>query len=295
MSATTPVSKNIKKTGHWKRNPWTSSFLMILPALALLLVFYFYPLIKLIPLSLFEKGFTLKYFIRFFSDPLYYRTLLSTLKLCLLVTLCNLAMGYPVAYLLSIVKPRTATILFIFVIVPFWMSILVRTYAWMVLLQRNGIINNLLIQIRLIDKPLRLIYTEFAISLGMIHILLPFMVLPIFSVLKGIDPNFKYAAMTLGASSKKAFFTITFPLSIPGVASGILLVFVQALGFYVTPMLLGGPQNLMISGLIDRQMFRFLNWPFGATISLVLLVITGLFMIGFDRLFGLETINKRMF
>jgi len=268
---------------------------MILPALALLLVFYFYPLIKLIPLSLFEKGFTLKYFIRFFSDPLYYRTLLSTLKLCLLVTLCNLAMGYPVAYLLSIVKPRTATILFIFVIVPFWMSILVRTYAWMVLLQRNGIINNLLIQIRLIDKPLRLIYTEFAISLGMIHILLPFMVLPIFSVLKGIDPNFKYAAMTLGASSKKAFFTITFPLSIPGVASGILLVFVQALGFYVTPMLLGGPQNLMISGLIDRQMFRFLNWPFGATISLVLLVITGLFMIGFDRLFGLETINKRMF
>lgn len=295
MAEKTNFTKNPIKRRSWKQNPFISSLLMALPALILLIVFYFYPLIKLIPLSLFEEGFTLKHFIRFFSEPLYYKTLLSTLRLSLIVTVCIFAMGYPVAYLLSIARPRMAAFLSIFVIVPFWMSILVRTYAWMVLLQRTGIINTFLIRIGLIEEPLRMIYTEFAITLGMIHILLPFLVLPVYSVLKGIDPNLKFAAMTLGASSTTAFFKVTFPLSIPGVASGILLVFVQALGFYVTPMLLGGPQNLMVSGLIDRQMFRFLNWPFGATISLVLLLVTGLFMVGFDRFFGLESINKRMF
>lgn len=283
-----------KAQGTVRNSLWRTAMIMILPSLLLLGVFYFYPLIRLLPQSIYEDGFTMRNFKRFFSEPLYTGTLLRTLKVCAVVTLVNVLVGYPVAYVLSIARPRVARVLMILVIVPFWMSLLVRTYSWMVILQRNGIINRLLMAIGLVESPLKFMYTEFAVSMGMTHILLPFMILPVYSVLAGVDPNLALAAATMGATPWKAFFRVTLPLSMPGVAAGVLLVFVQSLGFYVTPMLLGGPQTLMISSLIDRQMFRLLNWPFGAAISLILLTLALVFMIGFDKVFGLDTIQEKM-
>lgn len=285
----------MKIAGGARRNsPWRSAMIMILPSLLLLAVFYFYPLIRLLPQSVYEDGFTMHNFKRFFSERLYTDTLLRTLKVCAVVTIVNVVMGYPVAYVLSTVKPRVSRILLILVIVPFWMSLLVRTYSWMVMLQRNGVMNKLLMALGLVDSPLKFMYTEFAVAIGMTHILLPFMILPVYSVLSGIDPDLTLAASTMGATPWRAFFRVTLPLSVPGIAAGILLVFVQSLGFYVTPMLLGGPQTLMISSLIDRQMFRLLNWPFGAAISLILLALALVFMIGFDKVFGLDTIQDKM-
>jgi len=179
------------------------------------------------------------------------------------------------------------------IVLSFWISILVRTYSWMVLLQRFGIVNQGLMALGLLKQPIKLMYNQFAVSVGMVHILLPFMILPIYASLKAIDQNLIQAAMSLGASPRQAFLRVTLPLSVNGMAAGVLLVFVQGLGFYVTPMLLGGPQTLMVSSLIDRQMFNYLDWQYGSAISLVLLLCTVLFMLMFDRFFGLETLNKR--
>lgn len=137
-------------------------------------------------------------------------------------------------------------------------------------------------------------YTPAAVLIGMVHILLPYMILPIYSVLRSIDKNLSLAAMSLGASRTKAFLRVTLPLSVPGIASGILLVFIQSLGFYVTPMLLGGAQTLVASGLIDRQIFTFLDWSFGSALGVILLLITVLFLGVFDRFFGMDSLQKRL-
>jgi len=270
-----------------------SPILMVLPALAFLLVFYFYPLALLIPQSFADKGFSLRQFSRLVSDELAVETLLRTVETSMIVTAVTLALGYPVAYLIARVRARTAMILMGVVVLSFWISILVRTYSWMVLLQRFGLVNQALMFLGILAQPARLMYNTIAVSAGMVHILLPFVVLPVYASLKAIDPNLVAAAMSLGAPPAQTFLRVTLPLSLNGVAAGVLLVFVQGLGFYVTPMLLGGPQTLMISSLIDRQMFNYLDWQYGSAISLVLLLCTILFMLVFDRFFGLETLHRR--
>ena len=274
--------------------PWIYPILLVLPSCMFLLIFYFYPLVHLIPQSfLMDGGVSLRQFIRLCGDSLALDTLLSTFKIALAVTAITLGIGYPVAYLISRVRPRTAALLLAVIVLSFWISILVRTYSWMVLLQRFGMVNKGLMALGLLTQPIKLMYNQFAVSVGMVHILLPFMILPIYASLKAMDQNLIQAAMTLGASPRQAFLRVTLPLSVNGMAAGVLLVFVQGLGFYVTPMLLGGPQTLMVSSLIDRQMFNYLDWSYGSAISLVLLLCTVLFMLVFDRCFGLETLNKR--
>jgi putative spermidine/putrescine transport system permease protein len=275
------------------RRRWIFPLLLVLPSFAFLLIFYFYPLTYLIPQSLFERGITLRYFRRLLGDTLALQTLWSTLQLAVTVTAITLCLGYPVAYLIAQVRARTAAILMAVVVLSFWISVLVRTYAWMVLLQRFGIVNQALLALGVLQQPVRLMYNQFAVSVGMVHILLPFMILPVYASLKALDTNLVQAAMTLGASPARTFFRVTLPLTLNGVAAGVLLVFIQALGFYVTPMLLGGPQTLMASSLIDRHMFQYLDWPYSAAISLVLLLCTVVFMLAFDRFFGLETLNRR--
>ena len=266
--------------------------LLVLPSLAFLLVFYFYPLAHLIPQSVFDHGLTIKQFRRFLGDSLAVETLLRTLQISVSVTLITLGIGYPVAYLIARVRTGTASLLMAVIVLSFWISVLVRTYSWMVLLQRFGIVNQTLLALGVLQQPVKLMYNQFAVAVGMVHILLPFMVLPIYASLKAIDQNLVQAAMTLGAPPTRAFLKVTLPLSLNGVAAGVLLVFVQGLGFYVTPMLLGGPQTLMISGFIDRQMFSYLDWSYGSAVSLVLLLCTVVFMLVFDRFFGLETLNR---
>ena len=264
---------------------------MLGPALLILLFLYFYPVIRLLSSSFFDPDFTLKNYAYFFQKPLYLKILLRTLKVASMVTGVALVVAYPLAMFLAEAKGK-ATYLMVCVILPFWTSVLVRTYAWMVLLQFNGMINKMLIGLGIISKPLHIMYNTPAVLVGMVHVLLPFMVLSIYSVLKGIDPNLKLAAYTLGANKVTAFLRVTLPLSMPGVMAGVIFVFVLSLGFFITPALLGGPKVMMIATLIESQINELNNWSFAAAIALILLtctlVILGAFfkVINIDQMFG---------
>lgn len=268
------------------------SLALVFPLLILLTIFYIYPLFNLFPQSLFKGGnFTLEHYQHFFSVPLYSRILFRTIRISFTVTILCLILGYPVAYFLAEIKsPRWGSLFLSCVLLPFWTSILVRTYSWVVLFQTNGLINNFLMSPGLIKKPLELLYTEFAVIVGMVHVLLPFMILPIFSVLKNLDRNLIRAARNLGANYFWVFTMVIFPLSLPGVGAGAMFVFILALGFYITPAILGGPRTLMISTLIDQQINRLFNWDFAGAIAVVLLIATIVMIVMFNKLVGLDKI-----
>jgi ABC-type spermidine/putrescine transport system permease subunit I len=269
-----------------------TSLFLLLPVISLYLIFFIYPLVRLFPISLFQPDFTLDNYIHFIEKPLYVKVLLRTLRVSAIVSTVCLLIGYPVAYLLAFTKGRRRMIYVGCIILPFWTSILVRNYAWIILLQRKGIINTVLQWIELIDKPLRLLYTEPAVQIGMIHFLLPFMILPIYSVLKRIDPNLALAASNLGAKPWSAFFHVTFPLSFPGVGAGLSIVFIIGLGFFITPALLGGPNDLMISTLIEKQI-NVDDWPFASAIAFILLFITVILIMIFNKVVGLNRLYSQ--
>lgn len=274
-----------------ERSPAMQSLALLGPALLILFCLYLYPVVRLFYSSFFQPDFTLQNYSHFFQKPLYFTILLRTFKIASLVTVVALVTGYPIAMFLADAKGKT-TYLMICVILPFWTSVLVRTYAWMVLLQFNGLINKALMAMGLIAKPLHVMYNTPAVLVGMVHVLLPFMVLSIYSVLKGIDPNLKLAAYTLGANKIITFLRVTLPLSLPGVLGGVIFVFVLSLGFFITPALLGGPKVMMIATLIESQINELNNWNFAAAIALILLactlIILGTFfkVIDVDRMFG---------
>jgi ABC-type spermidine/putrescine transport system permease subunit I len=243
-------------------------------------------------LSCFDPAFTLKHYIRLYHTPLYVEVILLTFKLALICTVLSLLFGYPVAYLLTHVKPSTRNLLIIFVVVPFWTSLLVRIYAWMVILGRQGIVNSILVMAGIISSPLDLIYNTFSVTVGMVHFLMPFMIFSLYSVMSGIDKNLMKAAYTLGASPVRAFLRVFFPLSLPGVGAGSLIVFILGIGFFVTPALLGGRKDIVISMLIENQVSVQLNWPFAAAIGFALLIFTLLIFniankyLGVSRIWG---------
>ena len=277
-----------------KRYSFSQSLLLISPLIVLLVVFYLYPLLNLFPESLFHQGkLSLHNYEHFFETPLYSRILIRTIRIGLFVTIICFIIGYPVSYFLAEVKrPTLANILLICVLLPFWTSILVRTYSWVVLFQSQGLINNFLLATKLAKAPLSLLYNEFAVLVGMVHVLLPYMILPIYSVLKNMDRNLVRAARNLGANSFWVFIRVVFPLSLPGVMAGVMFVFILALGFYITPAILGGPRTLMISTLIDQQINQLMNWEFAATIAVVLLVVTVAMIIAFNKIVGIEKIYR---
>ena len=211
---------------------------------------------------------------KFFEQAAYVRVLTNTFWIAGLATVASLVIGYPFAYLMSIVPGRWAGLLLIAVLLPFWSSLLVRTFAWQVLLRDTGVINRFLLDLGVISEPLTLIRTTGGVIIGMSHILLPFMVLPIYAVMRRIDPEFGRAAANLGASPSAAFLRVFVPLSLPGVLAGCLLVFVLALGFYITPALLGGLKDQMISQIIVQQIQQRLDWGFGTAMSVLLVAIT---------------------
>lgn len=257
--------------------------LLFLPAVVLLLLVFVYPLGGFLPLSLFDPALTGTHYQKVFTVPAYLRILWTTLKISFGVTLTTFALAYPVAYLLATAKPGRAALLLTLVILPFWTSLLVRTYAWMALLGRRGVVNELLIWAGLIDRPLQLIYNTFGVYIGMVHILLPFMILSLYAVMRRIDFTLIRAAQNLGAGPLRAFWRVFFPLSLPGVVAGNILVFIIALGFFVTPALLGGRQDRMIAMLIEDQISTYLNWGFAAALAVTLLttvfLILGLYRI----------------
>jgi ABC-type spermidine/putrescine transport system permease subunit I len=253
-------------------NRWS---LLVLPAVVFLLVFFLAPLALMSLRSVTDPpGAGLSNYEKFFAQEAYLRVLTNTFWIAVISTVTCLVVGYPFAYLMTIVPGRVAGLLLIAVLLPFWSSLLVRTFAWQVILRDTGIINRFLLDLGLISEPLTLIRTTAGVILGMSHILLPFMVLPIYAVMRRIDPEFGRAAANLGASPAAAFFRVFVPLSLPGVVAGSLLVFVLALGFYITPALLGGLRDQMISQLIVQQIQQRLDWGFGTAMSVLLMVIT---------------------
>lgn len=278
------------------KKPWLMPLCMVIPILFVLIVFYFYPMVQLIPQSFVVDGhLSLNNYVEIFQNETYLKGYGTTILIGLGAVLITFVMGYPIAYLMNNIKEKYANLLMAFIMITFWTSLMVRTYAWMVVLQKNGIINNILTGIGVIKEPVQLLYTPVAILIGTVHILLPYMILPINSVLKGIDKNLAWAARSMGATRIKAFWMITFPLSIPGVAAGILLVFVQAIGFYVTPMLLGGGKTLVASTLIDKQMFSFVQWGIGSAMGILLMLITMIFLIVFMKIFGTKSLKQGLF
>ena len=245
---------------------------LTLPALLLLLALFVLPLGRLFALSF--AGGSLEWYAKALTGGLYTTILLRTFEIAAIVTLCCLVIGYPVAFLLATTTPTWRAIGFAFVMLPLWTSVLVRTYAWMVLLGRNGIINRLLIDSGLTEQPLAMLNSKMAVVLGMVHVMLPFMILPIYSAVTRIDPDLPKAARGLGASTLRVATSIYLPLTLRGIVAGVTLVFVVSLGFYITPALLGGGKVLMFAMVIEQQVREFLAWNFAGALSVILLAVT---------------------
>ena len=264
--------------------------LLLLPALLVLALLFAYPLLGIVNRSVYKAGYTLQFYRQIFRVPVYLQVLAATFKVSAVVTIVCLVLGYPLAYVLATRRPRTAQLLMIIVVLPFFTSIIVRTYAWMVLLGRNGIVNQYLMALGLTDKPLPLLYNQAGVVIGMSYVLLPYMVLTVYSVMRGIDPGLVRAAHSLGASRMQAFGRVFLPLSLPGIAGGTLLVFILSLGFFITPALMGGPGDMMIAMLIEREVEITLNWSFASALAVVLLALTLIGFAGYNRIVRLERI-----
>jgi putative spermidine/putrescine transport system permease protein len=214
-----------------------------------------------------------------------------TLVISLTVTLATLLLGFPLAYLLASLPTRSGNLLMIMVLLPFWTALLVRTTAWVVLLQTEGVVNDALLWTGLIDRPLQLIFSRFGTIVAMTHIQLPFTLLPIYSVMKTISPSHVRAARSLGAGPFYAFWRVYFPQTVPGIAAGCLLTFILSLGYYITPALVGGPNDQMVSYFVAFYATKSLNWGMAAALSLSLLVATMALYYVYDHLVGLDRIR----
>ncbi len=265
----------------------------IYPLLLLILAFFVYPVLQILSLSLLNPAGALsaENYVRAVTTPVYLLTLGITLRIALWTTLFSLLAGYPVAYLLATARPRVRDVLTILVLMPFWTSFLVRTFAWMILLGRNGAVNKLLQALGLTHAPLSLIFNFTGTMIGMVHAMMPLAVMAMLAVMQRVDRTLVSAARTLGARSGSAFWEIFFRMSVPGVASAGLLVFVSALGFFITPALLGGRRQTMISQVIISIIQEVLDWRFASALSVVLLLASMLVFLLYDRTFGLSNLT----
>ena len=277
MLLTRPVMGRVgrRSGGSPLVNRWA---VLAVPVLVFLVVCFVLPLLVMSLRSVTDlpkgaEGDVLANFRRFFAGEANLRVLGNTFWIAALSTVVCLVIGYPYAYLMTIASPRVTGLLLIAVLVPFWSSLLVRTYAWTVILRDTGLINSALRGWGIIDEPLDLYQTTTGVLLGMTQVLLPYMVLPLFTTMARIDPELSKAAANLGASPRRAFLRVFLPLSIPGVLAGSLLVFVLALGFYITPALLGSPRDTMLSAFIATRVQQQLDWGLASAMALVLMAL----------------------
>jgi ABC-type spermidine/putrescine transport system permease subunit I len=253
------------------RHGWREAKLVLLaiPALLFLVVVLFVPLIKLLSLS--AASGTFAPYRHALSDPLYLTVIGITFSIALATTTICLILGYPVAYLLSTSGKLVTAVGFVCVLLPFWTSLLVRTYAWIALLGRNGVINRLLLEWGVISEPLRLLYNFGGVLVGTVHVLLPYMIFPIYAAMVRIDRDLLFAAKGLGAGPGSVFWRVYLPLTLPGLFAGCALVFILSLSAFVTPALLGGGRVIMIANIIQTEVSQFLNWPFASALSAIVL------------------------
>ncbi|UXN57645.1 ABC transporter permease subunit [Phyllobacterium zundukense] len=261
--------------------------LLMLPALLLLGAVYGVPIFRLLATSFGANEWSLNSYEVALTDRYMWKVLLSTLRLSAEVTALCLLLGYPVAYLMIRSGPRWTQVLTILVVLPMWTSVLVRSYAWIVVLGRNGIVNQLLADGGLISEPLTLLYNRFGVYVGMVHIMLPYMILPLYAAMKRVDLRLVDAARSAGAGALAAFTLVFVPLTASGIVAGSLLVFILSLGFFVTPALLGGAGDVTYVMLIERQLNESLNWELAAAMAVILLVATLILVAMYWRLVGI--------
>ena len=225
------------------------------------------------------------------KTTIYVHMLVQTVWMSAIVTLLCLILGFPVSFLIATLPTRKSNILLMLVLLPFWTSLLVRTTAWVVLLQTEGLVNDLAVLLGFWDERIQLIHNRIGVYVAMVHILLPFMVLPIFSVMKGIPPSHYRAALSLGSNPLQSFIKVYLPQTIPGVGAGVLLVFIISLGYYITPALVGGPKDQMLSFFIALNTNVTVNWGLAAALSVVLLAVVMVFFTLYNRLVGIDNLK----
>jgi spermidine/putrescine transport system permease protein len=256
-----------------------ATLFMMLPGLAWLAAFMIVPCLVVFTLAFFERGVyggvdysaaTLENFRRA-GDAVYVSILIDSARIAGIATLVAIVIAYPAAYAISRAQPRWQPALLVLVMLPFWSNYLIRTYAWMVLLNREGVINGILGGLGVISQPLSILYNEFAVVLGLVYNYCPFVILAIYASLQRLDPSYAEASRDLGAGPWTTFFRVTLPLTLTGVAAGGVFVFVLSIGNFVTPDLLGGGRLQMVGNLIYDQFLTARDWPFGATLSILLI------------------------
>src|SRR6056297_3297201 len=277
------------------RQPW----ILLSPALAAVTLLLFVPLIFVAVYSFWlrtasgadQVGFYLDNWRAALSDPFYRDILLNTLKIAAVTTAVCALMGYPAAYFIARARGNKA-ILLLLLMLPFWISYIIRTMSWINILGVSGALNTFLLWIGVISEPIQMLYNEQSVILGLVHFLLPFMVLNVFVSLDGIDTNLEDAANSLGATRWQSFLQVTLPLSLPGLAAGGLLCFVLGAGTYITPLVLGGPSDAMFANLVFEAIITQLNWPLGSALSLMLLAVLGALVLIYNRYLGMAQLMK---
>mgnify|MGYP001815270722 FL=1 len=247
-----------------------------------LLVFFLAPFAIVLKISLadpvfglppYSQSVSLDNFVFLFSDKLYAVTYLRSVFMAAIATVLCLALGFPMAYGIARSRPATRSLLLMLIVLPFWISFLLRVYAWMGLMNNYGTINSLLLWMGVIDQPIPFMYTDFAVFVGLVYTYLPFMILPLYATLERMDLDLVDAAQDLGASRSRAFWDVTWPLARPGIIAGCLLVFIPAIGEYVIPYLLGGPESLLIGRVLFDEFFVNRDWPLASAVAIVLLLL----------------------
>lgn len=276
-----------------RRNVW-----MILPIYIFTIVFVAGPLFYMLALSFAGQkegygvswSFTLENYAKIL-DPVYLDTFVQSLKLAFVSTLCIMLVGYPFGYFMARLSEKWKKRAMLFLMLPFWLNSLIRLYGWVIFFQKKGILNTILIKLGIIEKPLSILYSYPAIVVGMIYVLLPFMVLSVYSSAEKLDWSLMEAARDLGASSVRTFVQIAFPLTLPGLLSGVILTFIPSMGLFFIADILGGNKIVLVGSLIEEQMTRAGNWPFAAALAVVLLVLTSVMILLYRRIFHVETLE----
>ncbi|MCJ7665689.1 MAG: ABC transporter permease [Actinobacteria bacterium] len=272
---------------------------LIYPGLTWFFIFFILPLTIILVYSITEHSlisggpfrFTFENFTQVFEKKHYLIILLRSLKISILTTVISIAFSYPVAYFLA-KRTRFDRILIVVLMIPFWINYLIRTFAWKLILSENGILNQMLVGLHIIDEPLRIMYTQTAVLLGLVYTYTPMMVLPLYASLLRIDDSLIEASLDLGASRARAFFDITFKLSLTGIFAGTLLVFIPALGSFAIPAILGGTDSVMIGNMIENQFNLVGNWNAGSAFTLSLAVLSIVLVLFYTKIFGLESIYR---
>tara|TARA_R100001369_G_scaffold35418_2_gene60685 strand:- start:292 stop:1134 length:843 start_codon:yes stop_codon:yes gene_type:complete len=270
-------------------NEKVSYWMLVVPALAVMVLFYIVPVLGIWKIAFTEPTTGLANFVAMADSSAVKTSFVITFRVAAITTIGCLILGYIVAYAISNYASKLTPLMLALVLLPFWVSVLIRSFSWIVLLGRSGIVNDTLIGAGVIESPLRLMHNELGVLIAMIHVMLPFAILPMLTNMRGISGAYVLAARSLGAGEWTAFRQVYFPQTMPGVMSGALLVFVLSLGFFVTPALLGGGRVLMISEYITYQIQEFLNWGLGSALSVALLVATALVLLVAARFVNLRS------